>query len=139
MTDEIILTEDQKEQLNELSEQYKEASDNLKSYEAKEKALKSILKETLKDFGVTKYVSNSGISLSVSSRPNVSFDENLLLDYCKKLNIPELVQTKEYVDMEKLESLLYNGTIQAESLKQFQVVKPDIVTLRCTQKKILTE
>lgn len=139
MTDEIILTEDQKEQLNELSEQYKEASDNLKSYEAKEKALKSILKETLKDFGVTKYVSNSGISLSVSSRPNVSFDENLLLDYCKKLNIPGLVQTKEYVDMEKLESLLYNGTIQAESLKQFQVVKPDIVTLRCTQKKILTE
>lgn len=139
MTDEIILTEDQKEQLNELSEQYKEASDNLKSYEAKEKALKSILKETLKDFGVTKYVSNSGISLSVSSRPNVSFDENLLLDYCKKLNIPELVQTKEYVDMEKLESLLYNGTIHAESLKQFQVVKPDIVTLRCTQKKILTE
>lgn len=139
MIDEIILTEDQKEQLNELSEQYKEASDNLKSYEAKEKALKSILKETLKDFGVTKYVSNSGISLSVSSRPNVSFDENLLLDYCKKLNIPELVQTKEYVDMEKLESLLYNGTIQAESLKQFQVVKPDIVTLRCTQKKILTE
>lgn len=139
MIDEIILTEDQKEQLNELSEQYKEASDNLKSYEAKEKALKSILKETLKDFGVTKYVSNSGISLSVSSRPNVSFDENLLLDYCKKLNIPGLVQTKEYVDMEKLESLLYNGTIQAESLKQFQVVKPDIVTLRCTQKKILTE
>ena len=49
------------------------------------------------------------------------------------------MQTKEYVDMEKLESLLYNGTIQAESLKQFQVVKPDIVTLRCTQKKILTE
>lgn len=139
MIDEIILTEDQKEQLNELSEQYKEASDNLKSYEAKEKALKSILKETLKDFGVTKYVSNSGISLSVSSRPNVSFDENLLLDYCKKLNIPGLVQTKEYVDMEKLESLLYNGTIQAESLKQYQVVKPDIVTLRCTQKKILTE
>lgn len=139
MIDEIILTEDQKEQLNELSEQYKEASDNLKSYEAKEKALKSILKETLKDFGVTKYVSNSGISLSVSSRPNVSFDENLLLDYCKKLNIPELVQTKEYVDMEKLESLLYNGTIQAEALKQYQVVKPDIVTLRCTQKKILTE
>ena len=139
MIDEIILTEDQKEQLNELSEQYKEASDNLKSYEAKEKALKSILKETLKDFGVTKYVSNSGISLSVSSRPNVSFDENLLLDYCKKLNIPGLVQTKEYVDMEKLESLLYNGTIKAESLKQFQVVKPDIVTLRCTQKKILTE
>lgn len=139
MIDEIILTEDQKEQLNELSEQYKEASDSLKSYEAKEKALKSILKETLKDFGVTKYVSNSGISLSVSSRPNVSFDENLLLDYCKKLNIPGLVQTKEYVDMEKLESLLYNGMIQAESLKQFQVVKPDIVTLRCTQKKILTE
>lgn len=139
MIDEIILTEDQKEQLNELSEQYKEASDSLKSYEAKEKALKSILKETLKDFGVTKYVSNSGISLSVSSRPNVSFDENLLLDYCKKLNIPELVQTKEYVDMEKLESLLYNGTIQAEELKQYQVVKPDIVTLRCTQKKILTE
>lgn len=139
MIDEIILTEDQKEQLNELSEQYKEASDNLKSYEAKEKALKSILKETLKDFGVTKYVSNSGISLSVSSRPNVSFDENLLLDYCKKLNIPGLVQTKEYVDMEKLESLLYNGTIQAEELKQYQVVKPDIVTLRCTQKKILTE
>jgi hypothetical protein len=137
--EEIILTEDQKDQLDELSAEYDEISIQLKSLEAKQKALNSVIKSTMTDFGVTKYVSKNNVSLSISSRPNVSFDEDKLLALCKNINCDGLVKTKEYVDMNVLESCCYNDKKLVEDLKTCQIVKPDIITLKCTQKKLLKE
>ena len=137
--EEIILTKDQKDQLDELTAEYDEINIKLKSLEAKQKALNSVIKSTMTDFGVTKYVSKNNVSLSISSRPNVSFDEDKLLALCKTINRDGLVKTKEYVDMNVLESCCYNDKKLVEDLKTCQIVKPDIVTLKCTQKKPLKE
>lgn len=134
-----ILTEEQKLQLDLLSDQYAEASDEYTSADAKKKAINMIIKQAMSDFGITKYVSGSGVSLSVTTKQNVSFDEDKLLELCKQMNIPNLVKTKEYVDMDVLEGLLYNRVISAESIASAKVVKPDTVTLRCTKKQALNE
>lgn len=134
-----ILTEEQKLQLDLLSDQYAEASDEYTSADAKKKAINMIIKQAMSDFGITKYVSGSGVSLSVTTKQNVSFDEDKLLELCKQMNIPNLVKTKEYVDMDVLEGLLYNRVISAESIAPAKVVKPDTVTLRCTKKQALNE
>ena len=139
MNEEIILDEDQKNQLEELSEQFKSVRDELSSIDKEKKALSSILKTMMQDFGVTKYISDSNISISMSTRQNISFDEDKLISLCKSWNIDGLVKKKEYVDMDVLERVLYNDTSLREQVKQVQIVKPDIVTLKCTQKKPLNE
>lgn len=135
--EEIILTESQELEIDGISEMYNDALNEYKSAEAKKDAFSSILKQTLKDYGLAKYTSKSGISISVTSRPNIKWDEDKLLKFCMESDVDGLVKTKEYVDMDALESAVYNNKIKAEDLKKFQIVKPDIVTLRCTQKEII--
>lgn len=135
----IILTLEEKQSLESLCEEYNEACEEATSYDNKKKALNSYIKQTMSDFGLTKFVSSTGISLSVSTRPNVCWDEDSLLAYCDTLNYPDLIKTKKYVDFEVLESLIYNGSINPEDLKQFREEKPDVVTLKCTKKKLLNE
>lgn len=137
--DEIILTDDQKKQLDELSSEYKEVCDQFTALDAKKKALNSVLKTMLETFGVSKYLSADNISVTMSVKPNVSFDEDKLLNYCKGLNIDGLVKTKEYVDMTVLEESIYRDPSMKEPLRKIQIVKPDTVTLRCTQKKVINE
>ena len=137
--EEVILTEDQKAQLDELSAEYKEVCDRYKELEAKKNALNSVLKTMFETYGVSKYTSSDDISITISKKPNVSFDEVKLLHYCKGLSIDGLVKQKEYVDMTVLEESIYRDSSIKESIKGFQVVKPDTVTLRCTQKKKLNE
>ena len=138
-TEEIILDNDQKDQLNELASEYLQVCADYTAIESKKKALGSVIKTMLDTFGIKKYVSDDNISLSMSVRQNVSFDEDLLLNECKSFDIDGLVKTKEYVDMEVLESALYHDGSLKENIKKCQIEKPDTVTLRCTQKKTLNE
>lgn len=137
--EEILLTKEQKEQLEMLTAQYDEASQEFTSAEAKKKSLNLILKNLMSEFGVTRFVSEKGVSLALSSRPNISWKEEELMEFCKTLKIPGLIKTRSYVDMEVLESLVYNKKVTTEQLKPFQVVKPDTETLRTTYKKPLKE
>ena len=70
---------------------------------------------------------------------SISYDNGIMIIKDSNGNDKEieLVKTKKYVDMDALESAIYNGRVQAESLKPYQIVKPDIVTLKLTQSKIL--
>ena len=135
----IILTPEEKQSLESLCEDYNEACEEASSYENKKKALNSYIKQTMSEYGIDKFVSSTGISLSVSTRPNVSWNEDSLIAYCDKLNYPNLIKTKKYVDFEVLEALIYSGTIKPEELKPFREEKPDVVTLKCTKKKVLKE
>ena len=137
--EEVLLTDSEKETLELLASQYDEAVSEYNASEAKKKALNGILKNTMADFGVTKFTSSSGISLSVSTTPNVSYDEDVLLRIIKKLGVPGIIKTKEYVDIEAMESALYHNTIQKDDIKEGIIVKPDTIKLNCRKKKILNE
>lgn len=94
------------------------------------------IKEILKRNNIDKYSTEDGIkaSLSVSKKP--IYNELALIEFLKPFNIPDLIKTKEYVDMDVLEDCIYHGQIDAATLAPY---KEDKVTetLRVTQPKIL--
>ena len=101
-----ILSDDQRKELDLLASQYQEASDEMTMAKTKRDSLNSVLKTIMESYNVKKYVSSDNILLSVSTRPNISFDEDKLLAYCQTLDVEGLVKTKQYVDMDVLERLL---------------------------------
>lgn len=50
----------------------------------------------------------------------------ILKENCKKEDYEKVIRTKEYVDFEALESLIYNNGIAAEKLEPAQIVKPTV-------------
>ena len=90
------------------------------------------IKELLLAGELKTFVSEAGVQATISITPNVEFLEDELLEHCKKLNIPGLVKTKEFVDMDVLEDAIYHGDIDPKTLKPFQVEKP--ATIRLTTK-----
>lgn len=60
----------------------------------------------------------------------VDMDEDkvieILKENCKKADLKNVIKTKEYVDFEALESLIYNGGIEAEKLEPAQSVKTTV-------------
>ena len=50
----------------------------------------------------------------------------ILKENCKKTELKNVIKTKEYVDFEALESLIYNGGIEAKKLEPAQLVKTTV-------------
>ena len=137
--EEVLLTDSERETLSVLAEQYHTATSEFNAADAKKKALNSVVKSTLAEYGVTKFVSDSGITLSVSHKQNVSYDEEVLLKRIKDLGVDGIIKTKEYIDFDALESALYHNKLSKDDIKEGIIVKPDIVTLNCRQKQKLNE
>lgn len=79
--------------------------------------------------------------VSVSQRE--SFEEDALIVKLKNLKesgdvtaaqLRKLIKKKEYVDMDELESAIYNNKLDAAELKSCQIIK-EVVTLRLSKSK----
>ena len=133
------LTQDQKDELEVLTAQYVQACENATAADATKKALNATIKELFSQYGIKKFLTEDGKSFTITVQHKTSFDEDKLLAFCKNTGIPNLVKTKEYVDMEAFESAMYNHQVNPEAVKEYQIKKPDVVTLKYTQKKVLNE
>lgn len=72
---------------------------------------------TLKKEGEDKWIAEvDGIIATVSLKKRETMNEERLLDIIKGLNIPGLIKTKEYVDMDELESAIYHGQLNTDDL-----------------------
>ena len=73
------------------------------------------------------------VTRTVSNRETIN--EDVLLDIVRSHNIP-VIKTKEYVDMDALESLIYNNQIPKDILLQMDKARNcnEVVTLRVTKK-----
>lgn len=139
-TIENVITEDLKKQIEPLVLQYFESNEALKFAKDSNEFLKSLLKTLFADNGISKFETDDGIKISVTNSSKISFDEDLLLEFAKTKEIPELVKTREYVDMEILEDSLYHKDIEPSEL--IPMKKETIITkLTCTKskKKLLKE
>lgn len=78
-----------------------------------------------------------GWTAKVTVKRSESFNENKLLAVVKELGLQEqLVKTKEYVDTDALEELIYNGTITQDMLLRIAYAKEVKETRALTVKKI---
>lgn len=137
---ETVLSTEVKIQLENLVTQYHESNQRLKSLESSTELLKATLKTLLNENEITKFETTNGIKVSLTTSSKITFEDELLLEFAKQTGIPDLVKTKEYVDMNILEDALYHKDINAEDLIPFKK-EVSIVRLNCreSKKKLLTE
>lgn len=137
---ETVLSPEVKIQLENLVTQYHESNQRLKSLESSTELLKATLKTLLNENELTKFETTNGIKVSLTTSSKITFDDELLLEFAKQTEIPELVKTKEYVDMNILEDAIYHKDINVEDLIPFknEVI---IIRLNCRESKktLLTE
>lgn len=134
----VELDESVKERLNNAVNTYFEKNLEYKSAEDTRNIYNNNLKTLLTEYGLTKYVSDTGIKASLTTSNKPSFNEEELIPFLKGLGVEGLIKTKEYVDMEALENAIYHSQIDPAALTPF---KEDhfTSTLRVTKSKILKE
>ena len=134
----IVLSDDIKEQLNSLCDEYYDCNQAYKVAETNKKMYTDAIKQLFNDNNISTYTSDNGVKASVSTTNKPSYCEEQLIAYLKELGVPDVVKTKEYVDMEALESAIYHNQVDAKALAPF---KEDhiIQTLRITKPKRLVE
>ena len=107
----------------------KKAQDEYKKIcDAENKQIKQEMGVATKEFGDYK--------ATVYETTKVKIDEQRLLAILKANGYSTAIKTKEYVDMDELESLIYNNKIDAPILKLIGQCKDEdkIQTLRVTRK-----
>lgn len=105
--------------LNKLREDLKLFYENNEIKKSVEKIVKDLgpkIKEAMNVIGETEFT-HDGITAKVSESTSYSMNEEKLLDICKELNIEGLIKTKEYVDEQYLETLIYNKEVDAKILE----------------------
>ena len=81
-----------------------------------------------------------GYTAKLATRSKFSFIEDALILRLKQLteeglDISNVVKVKEYVDMDELEKLIYNGVISASSLQDCQTVtESQVLTVKKSKK-----
>lgn len=108
---------------NELVKKHKKVADEAN------KEIKKIMAEQ----GITEFATH-GLVAKISVSERVDFMEDVLIEKIKELGIKGIIKTREYIDMDALETALYNGLISPAALAQAQI-KKEVVTLRIRQEK----
>lgn len=123
--------------LQQVINQYFEEDSKKKALEKELKSKNAFIKSTLAEMGEDLYETDK-CKATISYQNRVSMDEEKVIEIIKE-NISAarrkgVIKTKEYVDYEVLESLIYNGVMAAEKLEPAQSVNV-ITTLKVTALK----
>lgn len=122
--------------LDELIPSYAENKIELDNYKKICDGQNAEIKKRLEELGENEYTAGGYVAKrTVSERE--SMNEERLLEMLKKHNVPGVIKTKEYVDMDALEGYLYNTELSDEmaaDLDSCREVK-EVVQLRITKEK----
>lgn len=94
------------------------------------------IKAIMKDFALQHYETDEYKAVySVSQRE--SMNEEMLLEIAHIHGIPEIVKTKEYIDYDALEKLIYDNKVSSEVLREMDKAREtkEVVSLRVTKLK----
>jgi hypothetical protein len=116
----------EKRNLEKIIDQYQVDNTKKQELEKELKSKNSFIKAKLADLGEDLYeTSKSKATITYQNR--VSMDDEKVIEIlkanCKAKDLKSVIKTKEYVDYEALESLIYNGGIAAEKLEEAQTTK----------------
>ena len=68
----------------------------------------SKIKSIMRDSGIDSYATST-YTVKYSVTKTEKLDQDKILETVKELNIPDVIETKEYVNLDKLEKYLYNS------------------------------
>lgn len=123
-----MATKKELERLQELANQFAEVKAQAAQYDKQAKALNTEIKDLMKNLKKKSVTATNGDVITYSTQNRTTVDEEAMLQVIKE-NCPntEAVKTKEYLDMDILESEIYHGKITKKVLKlldKCKTVKP---------------
>ena len=122
------------ENLKELIRLFYEDKQQLDEYKKSTDEYNKNIKDLMGKLDTTEFESDDLIAkIGVQNRE--SFNETKLIEKLKELNIEGVIKTKEYVDMDTLENVIYNGLLDASELTSCKEVKT-VTTLKVSKKKV---
>ena len=122
------------ENLKELIRLFYEDKQQLDEYKKSTDEYNKNIKDLMGKLDTTEFESDDLIAkISVQNRE--SFNEPKLIEKLKELNIEGVIKTKEYVDMDVLENVIYDGFLNASELTPCKEVKT-VTTLKVLKKKV---
>lgn len=121
-----------------------EKIDIYKSYKDSENKFKKLgsklndeIKSTMNSMGVDEFSSDSYVATVKYSRKE-TLDEEKAIDVLKKTlseeQLETVIKTKEYIDDDCLEKLVYNGDFDISLLEPCKVLGNEVATLRIKKK-----
>lgn len=120
------------------------AIDDYKEGKDKENSLKKENEEKnkeIKDYMISHNLTTSSsdkYTATLSTTNKESLNDELAIEIIKEhlggALLNSVIKTKEYIDEDALEKLVYNGDFDPTALSKAKIIKP-VVTLRVTKKK----
>ena len=121
-----------------------EKIDIYKSYKDSESKFKKLgsklndeIKETMSSMGVDEFSSDSYVATVKYSRKE-TLDEEKAIDVLRKTlseeQLKTVIRTKEYIDDDSLEKLVYNGDFDISLLEPCKILGNEVATLRIKKK-----
>lgn len=131
-------------ELDTLIDNYYDNNKTLSSYKKLVDSYKETLKDKLTEMELTDgYVNGSGLQASISYSNNDGFDTDKAIEILKetlsKEELEAVIKTREYIDDDALESLIYNKKLDAAVLAPCTIKKPPIGRLYVKPAKKIKE
>ena len=124
--------------LNQLIPEYADNKAQLDKIKAVVDEQNAQIKEEMKSADLKSYeVDGYKATYSVQKRESMNEAKLLLIAHKYEDLLKDTIKTKEYIDMDKLEELLYKGQLPQDILQEVSscVESKEVVTLRVTKKK----
>ena len=124
----------QKELLNSIIECFYKDKQTADKYKKSAEEYNKEIKDIMGNIKIDEFETDSGLIAKLTHKQSESFNEEKLLAKMKELNIPGIIKTREYVDMEALENEIYNENIDASELASCREIK-ETIALKVSKKK----
>lgn len=116
---------------------YKSYKDSESKFKKLSSKLNDEIKETMSSMGVDEFSSDSYVATVKYSRKE-TLDEEKAIEVLKKTlskeQLKTVIRTKEYIDDDSLEKLVYNGDFDISLLEPCKVLGNEVATLRIKKK-----
>lgn len=123
--------------LQELIPVYAENKSEMDSYKKLVNRDNALIKELMQEQKITE-TEVDGWQAKITTKKSESFNEDKLLAIAKERNL-DIIRTKEYVDTDVMEELIYNGVITKDDLLEIAKAKEIKETIELRVKKIKKE
>ena len=116
---------------------YKSYKDSESKFKKLSSKLNDEIKETMSSMGVDEFSSDSYVATVKYSRKE-TLDEEKAIDVLRKTlseeQLKTVIRTKEYIDDDSLEKLVYNGDFDISLLEPCKIIGNEVATLRIKKK-----
>ena len=92
------------------------------------------IKDVMKELDIKDFETDNGLTAKITIQNRDSLNEEKAIIKLKELGLTSAIKTKEYLDLEEIENLIYNQKLNPAELEDCQI-KKSVTVLNVKEKK----